>query len=51
MYILDQYNYFFSRAHHQESMVAFLPTMNVVSGLFQEGELTCEQSIKVQSST
>lgn len=27
--------------------VAFLPTMNVVSGLLQDGELTHEQSVKV----
>ncbi len=31
--------------------VAFLPTMNIVSGLLQDGELTHEQSIKVLSST
>ena len=29
--------------------VAFLPTMNVVSGLLQDGELTHEQSVKVCS--
>ena len=27
--------------------VAFLPTMNVVSGLLQDGELTHDQSVKV----
>ena len=30
--------------------VAFLPSMNVVSGLLQDGELTHELSIKVPSS-
>ena len=44
---------FFSQATSPEVdgkvTVAFLPTMNVVSGLLQDGELTHDQAVKVRS--